>query len=321
MGRFSIGLLTLLLLLGSLGGVVGAAVPETLIPGGDAIGLELQLDGISVVELAEEGPAKAGLRCGDLIRCVDHKEVATVEDLSRAVKAAAGRPLTLTILRNGAERDIRLSPVMVETGWKLGIYVRDHLDGIGTVTYYAPEDGSFGALGHGVSGGEQSTLLPLRGGKVLDSEVAAVTRGKVGSPGALQGALCSKEICGEVLQNTSRGIFGTMIPADNAPIPVAESSRVHTGPAEIRSTVRGKEVCTYAVRIEQIYKGDEHHRNLLIKVTDPSLLEATGGIVQGMSGSPIIQDGKLIGAVTHVLIDDPTQGYGIFIENMLEAAA
>ncbi len=321
MGKFSTRLLSMVLLLGLLRTVAGAAVPETLIPGGNTIGLELQLDGVSVVELAEDPPARAGLRCGDLIRYADGKEISTVEDLTSAVKLAGGRPIILTISRNGEERDIRLSPIAAETGWRLGIYVRDHLDGIGTVTYYEQEDGTFGALGHGVSGGEQGALLPLRGGKVLTSEVASVTRGKVGTPGALQGAVCSKESCGQVLRNTSRGIFGTMTPVENTPIPVAESSQVHTGPAQIRSTVHGQEVRSYSIRIQQIYNTEEHDRNLLIKVTDPALLEATGGIVQGMSGSPIIQDGKLIGAVTHVLIDDPTQGYGIFIENMLDAAA
>ena len=321
MGKISTRLLSLLLLLGLLRGVAGAAVPETLIPGGNTIGLELQLDGVSVVELAEDPPARAGLRCGDLIRYVDHKAISTVSELSQAVKDAGGRPMTLTIFRNGEERDIRLSPIAAETGWRLGIYVRDHLDGIGTVTYYEQEDGTFGALGHGVSGGEQGGLLPLRSGKVLNSEVASVTRGKCGAPGALQGALCSKESCGQVLRNTSRGIFGTMTPTTESPIPVAESSQVHTGPAEIRSTVHGQEVRSYSIRIQQIYDTEEQDRNLLINVTDPALLEATGGIVQGMSGSPIIQDGKLVGAVTHVLIDDPTQGYGIFIENMLDAAA
>ncbi len=298
-----------------------AAVPETLIPGGNAIGLELQLDGVSVVELAEDLPARAGLRCGDLIRFVDDMPIHTVEHLTNAVQECRGKPLSLTVLRDGTEKTVKLSPIQSENGWRLGIYVRDHLDGIGTVTYYEQESGSFGALGHGVNGGDGKGLLPLRGGKVLPSEVASVSRGTAGSPGALCGALRGRESCGDVLQNTPRGIFGTMRPENHAPIPVAEASCVHKGPATIRSTVRGTEVQSYCVNICEIYNGESHDRNLLIRITDPTLLATTGGIVQGMSGSPIIQDGKLIGAVTHVLIDDPTMGYGIFIENMLEAAS
>ncbi len=307
--------LSVLLLTGAWG-----AVPDTLIPGGDAIGLELELDGVSVVELANDIPVKAGLRCGDLICMADGAEISSVEQLTKAVQNSGGRTMVFTVLRNGEEKTLTLSPIRTADGWKLGVYVRDHLKGIGTVTYYE-EDGDFGALGHGVSGGERSALLPLRGGNVAPSEVASVVKGEVGTPGCLRGAWQKDASCGIVERNTPQGIFGKMVKGHEAALPVGEASAVHKGPAEIRSTIHGREVRTYSVEICEIHHTDTHDRNLLLRITDPALLTTTGGIVQGMSGSPIIQNGKLIGAVTHVLVDDPTMGYGIFIENMLDAAA
>ena len=297
-----------------------AAVPDALIPGGDVIGLELELEGVSVVELANDIPAKAGLRCGDLIQKIDGSAITSVEQLSAAVQSSRGRTMVFTVLRNGEERKLKLSPIQTADGWKLGIYVRDRLKGIGTVTYYE-EDGDFGALGHGVNGGEGNTLLPLKGGNVLPSEVASVVKGTPGNPGCLRGAWQKDISCGTVERNTPQGIFGKMEKERGQALPVGDSSRIRKGPAEIRSTVLGTEVRTYTVEICEIHNTDSHDRNLLLRVTDPALLNSTGGIVQGMSGSPIIQDGKIIGAVTHVLIDDPTMGYGIFIENMLDAAS
>ena len=307
--------LSLLLLSG-----VSAAVPEMLIPGGEPIGLELELNGVSVVELANDISGKAGLRSGDLICKINGTEISSAEQLRRSVRDSGGKMMELVILRNGEEKTLKLSPVQTAEGWKLGIYVRDQLKGIGTVTYYE-EDGDFGALGHGVSGEEGNGLLPLRGGAVLPSEVASVEKGKVGDPGCLRGAWEKGSSCGRVERNTPQGIFGKMEIGKAGALPVAEASQIHKGEAQIRSTVQGREVRTYTVEICEIHETESHDRNLLIRVTDPQLLAATGGIVQGMSGSPIIQDGKLIGAVTHVLVDDPTMGYGIFIENMLDAAS
>ena len=300
--------------------VARGAMPQTLIPGGDTIGLELELKGVSVVELANDIPAKAGLRCGDLICMADGAEISSVEQLTQAVRNSQGRTMVFTVLRNGKEKSLKLSPIQTSDGWKLGVYVRDHLKGIGTVTYYE-EDGDFGALGHGVNGGEGNSLLPLKGGIVTPSEVASVAKGEEGNPGCLHGAWQTDVPCGEVERNTPQGIFGRMERSPAQALPVASSAEIRKGPALIRSTVHGREICTYSVEICEIHHTDTHDRNLLLRVTDPALLSATGGIVQGMSGSPIIQDGKLIGAVTHVLIDDPTMGYGIFIENMLDAAS
>lgn len=291
---------------------------QTLIPGGNTIGLSLQTDGVSIVEFSSSVPEKAGLKEGDVICAIDGKPVATAQQVTQAVEHSAGAPLLLTYRRSGMQKSVTLSPLQTADGWRLGIYVRDSVNGIGTVTYYDPENQSFGALGHGVNSG--NTLLAMRGGYVVPSTVSSVIRGREGAPGALQGAITGRAITGEIQKNTPQGIFGTM-QVPNAPaVAVATREELHTGEATIRSNVRGAQVEEFRVQICALYPHDENDRNLLIEVTDPELLSLTGGIVQGMSGSPILQNGKLIGAVTHVLIDDPTKGYGIFIENMLKAA-
>lgn len=304
------GLLTLLLCL--------TASAERLIPGGNTIGLSLQTDGVAIVEFSGTLPKQAGLRQGDVITEINGRAVSDARQVGAAVEGSNGAPLTLGILRDGEQKTVTLSPLQTADGWRLGVYVRDSLNGIGTVTYYDPDTGCFGALGHGVNDG--ATLLPLRSGSVLTSEVAAVSKGTAGTPGALQGVITGRGQCGEILKNTPQGIFGTITPTGGEPVETAKNREIHPGSATIRANVRGRQVEEFAVEIRAVYPGDSGDRNLLIKVTDPTLLSLTGGIVQGMSGSPIMQDGKLIGAVTHVLIDDPTEGYGIFIDNMLAAA-
>ncbi|MBQ3356301.1 MAG: PDZ domain-containing protein [Oscillospiraceae bacterium] len=296
-----------------------SAAAEYLIPGGSTIGLSLQTDGVTVVELSGSLPKRAGLKQGDVITEINGKAVFDTAQVGAAVQASHGAPLTIGILRGGEEKTVTLSPLQTADGWRLGVYVRDSVSGIGTVTYYDPDSGAFGALGHGVNDGE-ATLLPIRGGSALPSEITAVSKGAAGAPGALQGALCGRGACGTILKNTPQGVFGQLAPCDGTAVETAKSWEIHPGAATIRANVRGRRVEEFAVEIRAVYPEDGGERNLLLKVTDPTLLSLTGGIVQGMSGSPILQDGKLVGAVTHVLIDDPTEGYGIFIDNMLKAA-
>ena len=296
---------------------VGAA--RTVIPGGNTIGLHLQTDGVSVVEFYEKAAENAGLERGDLICAVNGEPVQTVQELTQAVQKTGGRPMRLTVRRGKREFGVTLAAAKTQEGWRLGVFVRDSINGIGTVTYYDPATGQFGALGHGVSDGKY--LLSLRSGEGMPSAVTSVHRGERGEPGTLQGAVRDGSTSGEILENTPQGVFGKMEPMKGETVEVAEASEVHTGSAVIRSNVRGTQVEEFSVRIRALYPNEEADRNLLLEITDPELLELTGGIVQGMSGSPILQNGKLIGAVTHVLIDDPTRGYGIFIENMLDAAA
>ncbi len=295
------------------------AAPDSLIPGGNTIGLQMDTRGVSIVEVCSESGKGAGLKKGDLIIAVDGKPISSPEDLQRAASGSRGRALRFSLLRDGSEKSCSLAPQKTEKGWLWGITVRDGISGIGTVTYYNTRDNSFGALGHGVS--EGAGLLPMEQGHVLPSEVAAVVKGKKGEPGALQGALAGRSPLGTIRENTPSGIFGTMPCPRKDPLPVGPWQEVEKGEAKILSNVQGTDVKEYTVEILEIRPKDSQNRNLLIKVTDPELLKQTGGIVQGMSGSPIIQDGKLVGAVTHVLLEDPTRGYGIFIENMLDAAA
>lgn len=295
------------------------AAPETLIVGGNVIGLTLQGDGVSIVEFTEKAPEKAGLKRGDVLQKINGTPIRSAKEIGKIVSTSGTQPLKLTILRDGKEKQVSLSATDTADGKKLGILVREEMKGIGTVTYYDPESGTFGALGHGVSDG--TNLLPITGGDVLASQVAAVVKGEAGEPGCLQGLISAREKNGEILKNTPQGIFGVMRKPQGDELPVAEKKEIHTGKAEIISNVKGTEICHYDVQILAIYPREKNDRNLLIEVTDPELLRQTGGIVQGMSGSPIVQDGKIIGAVTHVLIDEPSQGYGIFIENMLNAAA
>lgn len=306
-------LLTLLL------SICVSAAPKAVIPGGNTIGLRLHTDGVAVVALSESVPVRAGLKCGDVIHAINGTQIKSTQEVKQAVENANGAPMKLTVTRGGAEQTVTMSATQTEDGWRLGVYVRDTVSGIGTVTYYDAETETFGALGHGVNDG--GTLLPILDGAVLPSSVGAVIRGEKGEPGALQGMVSGRSISGTIEKNTPQGVFGTMQAQCGTPIPIAQEREIHTGNATIRSNVRGTQIEEFDIQITALTPQDPQNRNLQLKVTDPDLLTATGGIVQGMSGSPILQDGKLIGAVTHVLINDPTQGYGIFIENMLDAAA
>ena len=319
MGRVTAALLVLLL----LSGQCLAAMPSALVPVGEAVGLRLNAKGVAIAGFEEEQPSpaeKAGLRKGDVILKVNGQEISSLEELSELLKQ--GGRMNLEVERDGQKLRFQVVPRLEGDTYRLGCYVRDGISGIGTVTYYDPETGCFGALGHGVSDPQTHELLPIRDGSVVDAQVTEVQKGCAGTPGALRGSFETGTVLGSIEKNTDCGLFGVMDTSlQGEALPVAEKQQVQLGAATIRSNVQGDEVREYAVTIEQIEADeDAHGRNLLLRVIDPVLLEQTGGIVQGMSGSPIIQDGKLIGAVTHVLVNDPTRGYGIFIENMLEVA-
>ena len=302
---------------------VGARAAELLIPGGQIIGLQLEAGSVTVAAFDEVygGAARdAGICIGDEIVAVNEQKVSRAEDV-RQVLRNGGTQVTLTLRRSGKTRTLCLTPAQTRDGPRLGVYLRQGIAGIGTVTWYDPEQGTFGTLGHGVSDGK-GELLRLTGGNAFSAEIVSVKKGKCGEPGQLRGTAEGMDVCGKLLQNTPEGVFGTSKRGwKGEPLPVADFEDVCTGPATIRSTVGPEGPQEYSVEILKIYPEDRpDHRNFLLRVTDPKLLETTGGIVQGMSGSPIIQDGKLVGAVTHVLVNDPTRGYGIFIENMLDAA-
>lgn len=230
--------------------------------------------------------------------------------------------MELAVSRDGEDLRLTAEPVLSGDGtYRLGAWIRDSMAGIGTVTFYDPDTGTFGALGHGITDADTGLLMPLGDGAVMDASVKAVKRGAAGEPGELKGSFDLEHDRGELYANTDRGVFGVMEDFDFAgsAVPVAAPGEVRTGGAVIRANVSGDGVEEYAIEITRVLE-QTGVQNLLLRVTDQRLIDQTGGIVQGMSGSPILQDGKLVGAVTHVMVNDPQKGYGILIENMLSAA-
>ena len=308
--------------LGLLCGEAHAA--EELMPVGQVVGLELRNDSVSIAAFDDalgSAAKEAGLQIGDEILDIDGTKVDDAADVRQALTRSDGQ-VRLRILRKDKQHQLSLTPKVTPAGPRLGVYLRQGVTGIGTVTWYDPETGRFGTLGHGVNDAK-GNLADLTEGTVYEANVVSVKRGKCGEPGQLRGSVETGHTIGTVEKNTPQGVFGKVSAGWKGELlETAPRSKVKTGPATILSTVTGKAPQEYSVEIQKIYPGARPEgRNLLIKVTDPALLQTTGGIVQGMSGSPIIQDGKLVGAVTHVLVNDPTTGYGIFIENMLDAAA
>lgn len=311
----------------------GQPAERCVIPVGRTVGIKLFSDGVLVVGLSDvqgaqktRSPARAmGLKVGDVITHVNGKEVDTIEQVQTAIQTLAGRPMTLKVTRQDKQLQLSGSAACTaQGGYQLGAWIRDSMAGIGTMTFYDPHSKVFGALGHGVNDVDTARLMTMQSGSILYSTVNDVKKGCAGEPGELHGSFDAQRDLGRLYANTDAGIFGTMEqPVTEAvqPIPIAARDEVRPGAATILSNVAGDEVKEYQVDIVHVYPAQAGElRNLMLKVTDPELLEKTGGIVQGMSGSPIIQNGKLVGAVTHVLVNDPTRGYGIFIENMLDAA-
>ena len=306
--------------------VAANAVPgfaaRLLIPVGEVVGLSLSEGTVTVAAFHETyGPAArdAGVQIGDEIVSVDGMTVDSAQDLYDALKCSDGQ-VELELRREGKTRRVSMAPAVTAEGPRLGVFVREGVSGIGTVTYFDPDSGTFGALGHGISD-SRGNLAPMDSGCIYEAAVESVKRGRVGEPGQLRGAVESGTPLGSLRANTACGVFGSGAKWMGEALPVARSGEIKEGKARILSNIRGDEVAFYDVEIRLCGLRDSTQgRDLLLHITDPALLEATGGIVAGMSGSPIIQDGKLVGAVTHVLVNDPTRGYGIFIENMLESA-
>lgn len=305
---------------------------KMLIPSGIPIGIYVKTSGVLVVGIGEfensEGkkisPAKYALQKGDYILKVNGEVMENKKHFVQTVEESEGQDLVLTIKRNGEVTDVMVTPGANQNQeWKLGIWIRDNAQGIGTMTY-EDTDNSFGALGHGINDVDTSLLMNLEEGTLYRTEIVGITRGSNGNPGELTGYIEyeNENIIGEITENTAEGIFGVckeeiVQQTSFAPIPIALKQEVVIGPAQIICSVTG-EPQYYDIVIEELHLEEGNiNRGLVIKITDEELLALTGGIIQGMSGSPIIQNGKLVGAVTHVLVQDSASGYGIFIENML----
>ena len=304
-----------------------AAMPDRLVPVGSTVGIRLDAQGLVVVGFDPNGVSaarEAGLEKGDVICSVNGTEVDDCTAFRELVADGGGAPLEIGVQRDGETLSLEVQPEDDGSGYRLGVSLRDSMAGIGTVTFYDPERHLYGALGHGVNEVETMILLPLESGEILPSSVVEVQKGASGAPGMLKGAFNTSQTLGTVEANTDHGIFGHTTGAlgNGKTVPVADSREIHTGKATILSNVNNTEVQEFEVEITKLFPtADGSGRDMLLTIKDPRLLKITGGIVQGMSGSPILQDGKLVGALTHVLVNDPTRGYGIFIENMLEAAA
>ena len=297
---------------------------------GELFGIKMFADGALVVGFSElytvygpQNPARdAGLKLGDWVVSLAGKKILCNEDIAEIIQTAASGPLPLTYRREGVLYQTQITPVKDQNGThKAGIWVRDSSAGIGTMTFVMGN--RFAGLGHAINDSDTGECIELRSGEIVPVELKGVEKGSAGATGELQGRFLSSKAMGEIERNLPVGVFGTLFEElkTECLLEAAWMQEIKTGPAQILCNVDGCGPRYYTVNIEKIdYTAAEVNKNMLLKVTDPSLLEITGGIVQGMSGSPIIQDGKLVGAVTHVLVNDPARGYGIFIENMLEAA-
>lgn len=299
---------------------VNAEERRYVVAGGTPFGIKLRTEGVLVITVREGSPAaKAGLKSGDVILSVNDTEVCSNSAVSAAVQLCS--PCSVVYRRGDSVQLAQCTPEGEAGEKKLGLWVRDSAAGIGTLTFTEPQTGLFGGLGHPVSDTDTGDIMPLSEGEITAAEITGAVKGASGSAGELCGVMLFDEVIGELSANTEVGIFGTAECPEGEEIPVAFRQEVHTGEAEILTTVDGTTPRRYKIEIEHINLCDlTGSRSMVVRITDEELLSLTGGIVRGMSGSPIIQDGRLAGAVTHVFLNDPTRGYAVFAETMLESA-
>ena len=306
---------------------------ENLIPCGTPFGIKLFTQGVIIVKIDDininnnkYSPGKdAGIKVGDIIYSINGIQINSNEDLISLVNKSNGKEISLKIIRDNKKSTVKIKPIKTSQSgdYKIGVWVRDSSAGIGTVTYYDEETSNFGGLGHGITDVDTGKLLPLNKGELVKTEITDVTKSTKGNAGSLNGFFESNNSIGSLYSNTQCGVFGKLneSPIEKEEIEIATKQEIKTGKAQIISTIDEDTPKYYDVNIEYInYDENSKTRNIIIEITDKDLIETTGGIVQGMSGSPIIQNKKLIGAITHVFLNEPTKGYGIFIENMIETA-
>ena len=305
-----------------------------LVPCGTPFGVKILTDGVIVVGLNEiatetgsRNPAKeAGVQTGDIIIKINNTPVSSNDDVAKIISASGGKSVTIEYKRGERTGVLTLTPALsaVDRTYKAGLWVRDSSAGIGTVSFYDPETQAFGGLGHAICDVDTGEVLPVMQGDVVNVKIHDIVKGTVGTPGELRGSFVSKDSCGTILINNESGVFGKMYdpPSYQEAVPLGLKQEVKSGKATILTTLNGSIPKEYEIEIVKInLLENSPTKNMVIKITDPELLELCGGIVQGMSGSPILQNGKLIGAVTHVFVNDPTQGYAIFAENMYQNIA
>lgn len=301
------------------------AYSSKIIPGGENIGIQLHSDGIMIVGFYKVDDrylgTEAGLELGDRITKLNDQPISNIEELVAAInKNVTDEKVKLTFIRNQKELTTELPLIKDQNNvYKTGLFVKDQINGIGTLTYIDPNTNIYGALGHEIADKNSLAKIEIKDGKIFKSEVTGITKSESGSPGEKNAKFYSDEIYGNIKENEKSGIFGTYggtLPEKDA-IKVGKPDDVKLGEATIQTVLSGNTVEEFKINILKINETSDT-KNILFEITDPTLIEKTGGVVQGMSGSPIIQDGKIIGAVTHVIVNDSKKGYGIFITSMLE---
>lgn len=299
-----------------------------LYPGGMPFGAKIVSNGLTVVKFSKtsgddaSSAFVAGIREGDIITRIDDCKISSIEDFVKQINTCQGKELCFTVLRGDKELCFKVTPKYCKDDgkYKTGIWVKDSTSGIGTVTYIVPDTNGFAGLGHAICDSSTGKPVRLTRGTVMDVSINGVIKGQVGTAGELKGCFKSNKI-GTLTKNTLSGVYGLLsancYTPPEAAMQICPKDELKTGDAYIWCTLDEGKPQKYAIQITNIDYSDSNVKNFKVKITDPALLQKSGGIVQGMSGSPIIQNGRIVGAVTHVLINDPTQGYGIFIENML----
>ncbi len=303
---------------------------KEVIPLGTVFGIKLFTDGVIVASLSdiytESGvccpAAEAGIQPGDYLLTADGRDIPDNATLAQYIGSSQGEPIAFQIRRGDEVLEVEVDPVYGGGSFKTGMWVRDSAAGIGTLTFYDPESGKFGGLGHGICDMDTSGVMTLKSGEPAPITLSGIVKGEKNAPGQLRGYFSSDESLGTLLANKETGVYGTLntVPSGEA-VEVLTREEVEPGPVQLMVCLDETGPQLYDGEIEEIVNRDSQTKNLVVHVTDPRLIEKTGGIVQGMSGCPILQNGKIAGAVTHVFTEDPTRGYGIFIENMLDAAS
>ncbi len=296
---------------------------------GTPFGIKMFSDGVMVVGFSEvltqtgyQSPAKlAGLKMGDVIMKLDEFPTKTNEDVEKYIKKNADKPINVVFQRDGKTQKTVLVPVMDKStrAYRTGMWVRDSSAGVGTMTFYDVQKGMFAGLGHGIKDTDTQKEIPLLSGEIVPVKIVGLTKSQNGQAGELKGTFMTNFATGKVLANISSGVYGRIftVPKENV-MDIASPQEVHTGPAQIITTINGTKPEKYNIMIEKVSLTSTNvNKNMVIHITDERLLSLTGGIVQGMSGSPIVQDGKLVGAVTHVFVNQVERGYGIFAQNMV----
>lgn len=290
-----------------------------IVLGGDAVGIKLLATGVLVVGVDRQD---IGIEIGDIILEVNGTKIESNDELIKFVNESNGDNLDLKMNRQGKEFNISVTPNYdnLSNAYKLEMWVKDSSAGVGTITFYDKKSGKFGALGHAVTETKENYILPITSGGITKTEIYSVKKGIAKMPGELKGTL-TNDTLGDISGNTDKGVYGKVYDTSSInkeSIEVLPKSKIKEGKASIFCTLDDNEIKEYSIEIEKVLLTSSGNKNMIIKITDEKLLEKTGGIIQGMSGSPIVQDGKLVGAITHVFLNDPTKGYGVFIENMIE---